>query len=880
MSAAEKLRKEVGWDDNIEEECQNLHELMCEMSMPLKPACCCSTCEMQLRSKDDQAMAIFDCHGQIESRTDIQDRADKMINSTTDNRAFIRRTILESGPSLLKKWRQSKAKRQYYLDSVEGLYPYANPLIQLSNDLHGKNHAEKQAYRAPCLLPYLNKENLNENACRFIRLLHYRAFAPLEDWIAFDNSQIQQAWRMGAFEEQSARGCIIMQGTNYGVAEAFDAKLIHDGTAYTVTRALALLEAQQRLFQCLRTIVEMLIQMPNDTLPPANGDVASGDRQIPCEKWMKAIEDRIYHDNRQLSFGYMLSERPFGRPPRFDIERMLDISRNRAAEAHDELWLLQTDLGFFHATLKYYETQWFDQTVEGSPGRPTRKEKFDDIGYIVTVKMVIHAREWQWLAEECENVEQEMVKSTGEGRKRSEISSTHLKALCSLKMLLLRADRFLRTDLKRSLTEAEAFKHLLTVTRGCQTSRGADGRIKDWRWGLETDLKDSSRLIFDDPLGWCLHQLCKDSDDIGTFDHHVIFEKIDRLLAKSARQQSRMSAELQRALADLMAVEQMLDILNMHRPYVHPILFSALKENRQSWKTLERFVQDPKVVRSSEYSLGSEVLPISKFAPPTGAKDRKWLTKRDEAHQSLSKLWQKARDGYQRDLESSHVPQWCIDPQLESMRQVDSPEITAFLDLELEQILSRLDSTRRRKVLISGNFTPTIFTSGPTTTGIRHQKQEPAAKKKTRPAKAQEDETLKVDALMEDTGSIEACEEAPTTPILYNLPQKDKIWKVLSLMFPADELTASSESPKRADWKDFLATFAKLGLEASHRGGSAFTFSGNILAGTALRAEKHSMNVHRPHPDTEMSAIFLRSIGKRCERRFGWRKESFAYAEA
>ena len=880
MPTKEELLRDKDFVRKVDEEGRLFHQLMCESGFIFKPECDCTVCESQLRSQDAQIVAVYFYLGHVDSLAEVQERVSSMLRSTIADQAYIRQHILESGPSLVKKWKQSRLKRQNYLESVEDLYPYAHPLIRLGTDLQGKKLAEQRSYRAPYLLPYLNRENLNDNACRLLRLLHYRAFTSLEDWIVYDNSQIQQAWKMGAFGEQSAHGCVIMRGNRYGATQEFDAGLVHSGIAYTTPRALALLEAQRRLFQCLRTVVAMLTHASNDTLPSSKVLLASSESQIFSEKWLKAVEVREESNAGRLSFGHMWSEQPFDKPPRFDIEQVLDIARNRAAEAQDELWLLQTDLEYFYATLKYHEAQWFDQaakTAKISDGQPTRKEKLDNIGYIVTVKMALFAREWQWLAEESEYIKQGMMKSAMEGIGKCEASPIQMKGLSNLKSLLLRADKFLRVDLKRNLLKAQSFKHLLTVKRCGPASRVANGRIEDWGWGVEVEFTDYSRLIFDDPLGWCLHQLCQDPDDMGTFDHHVVFEKIDGLLARSTGEQNRINAELYRTLADLMAVKQMLDILTKHRPYVGLTDISAFQEDRQSWTVLSRTLRNPKAMKSSEYDLGSEIIPITKFAPPVGPRDRIWLANRDKAHQSLSKLWQKARVGYQKEFESIQVPQWCIDPQLESMKQVDSPEVLGLLELEREQILHRLERARGVKLTESRDYAPAASIFNDPDISTTSLKQEQLRKKeKTRRVNPQEDEIREAVTLAQ---GLELVEAAPTTRKLYNFARKDKIWKVLGLMFPVDELTTPTERPKVADWKDFLAAFAKIGLMAFHRGGSAFTFSGEILVSDAFGAEKHSINVHRPHPDTEMSAIVLRSVGKRCERRFGWTRETFAYAD-
>ena len=88
---------------------------------------------------------------------------------------------------------------------------------------------------------------------------------------------------------------------------------------------------------------------------------------------------------------------------------MIDIAEDQANEAQDELCLLQTDLDYFHDRSRYQEATWFDKIEKGSHQHLfTAKQKFDNIGFIMTIKVVLGARDWQWLLEECQNVKREL----------------------------------------------------------------------------------------------------------------------------------------------------------------------------------------------------------------------------------------------------------------------------------------------------------------------------------------------------------------------------------------------------------------------------------------------------------------------------------------
>ena len=92
-----------------------------------------------------------------------------------------------------------------------------------------------------------------------------------------------------------------------------------------------------------------------------------------------------------------------------------------------------------------------------------------------------------------------------------------------------------------------------------------------------------------------------------------------------------------------------------------------------------------------------------------------------------------------------------------------------------------------------------------------------------------------------------------------------------------DSIGGSQLTPKAIVWLDLASTMHTLGFAAEHRGGSTFTFKGAIrLPNDPLAPQKRSISVHMPHPSPETSPISLQSLGRRCNRRFGWVRANFA----
>lgn len=164
-----------------------------------------------------------------------------------------------------------------------------------------------------------------------------------------------------------------------------------------------------------------------------------------------------------------------------------------------------------------------------------------------------------------------------------------------------------------------------------------------------------------------------------------------------------------------------------------------------------------------------------------------------------------------------------------------------------------------------------------------YRKKEPAKEKtKTRPEGTSASAALHAryaTAFANFTIDDEINEAEKPPPILYRLKPGSIEAKMVRIMLP-DPNEDVSKDKSSVDWINFVGGMTAFGFRAEHRGGSVFTFGGDImLPDNTLAPQKRSFNVHRPHPDTEMGPILLHSLGRRCNRRFGWQRGNFAVQE-
>ena len=847
-----------------------------------QPPCECNICLRQYRTKDDQNIIVWYYIGEVK---DPRSRARSYVESIKEDREFLFQKIVTSGPSFVKRWRSSEEEREEYLKTAQPeIYPFAQPLIEIAS--RAKKLHEARKYKKAYLLPYINIEDLSKDSANLIHLLHNRTIFPPQEWVHFDNAQLQPAWKQGGPGEKSAEGCIIMQGEHYGNWREFDRAAVHHGDAYGAIRGLVILEAQQILMTFLRNVVTTVLKdvgIPNPrNIKPQQSSRGPPSAAFPsydltsCKKWMRFIEAKPHRDQAWLSVASIYTQQPYSAPSRFDIDAMIEIAETKAMEAADELWLLQTDLDYFHDLMKRHEREWLDSVPRIDELKKfSPKDKMDNIGYIMTVKVVIQARDWQWLLEECQNVKRIVEESEANTHMGMPLTFLHETALCGLHYLLRESQSWFQSSLSKLFLKSQVFHSLMEVT-----AVGKDDRDS---WALGFNFKNYPQLYQKDRIGWCLYNLTKNPQDKFTFERSVVLQHLEKFLETCPPQEmERIDREMYKCISDMAAVERMLSMLELHRPHFASDIYFYFFQPRQAWGVHSKLLLKPSKLDCKSMDLGSALESSARFRMPGGIRNEQWLIQRDQAQQNLSNLWEKARHVYQRMLEASDVSQDLIEPQLALMKQGDSPEHKAQLDLERHQILGRLRTARQTAVSKS-----TIPPKNGTDDFQIHRDQpashiqEPAKEKiKTRPDASSTSGDLHREyaaALANLTiHDNDINESEKPAPILYTLKRKSMAFQVIAMMFP-DRSKGTEETGRAINWLDFVSTMNTLGFSAEHRGGSGFKFRGEImLPDTIPRPQKRSFAVHRPHPDPKMSPVLLQSLGKRCNRRFGWKRANFA----
>lgn len=852
-------------------------EALGKLAAALPPAnfeepCDCDYCMLQYAGHKSSAGQDLKYEGYLSNEAAAKKAAEytERIQQARDHIAYMTNN---HGNAILKKWRRDQQYRRKTLQKVKAdIYPTRDPLLNMLGTPNSTSSEDLADNRMALLLPYINLEDLIEDSSHLISLLHNRSRYPPEQWVPFDNSQLQPAWRQAVLPELFAYGCVEMHGPDYGTWKAFSDGEVHRGDAHGTPRGLLILEAQEALLSFLRAMVDEIYGkavLPEiQSTPIAALLFPSTAPTAACDKWMPFLNSPSSREVARSSFGSAFAQQPFSSPPGFNIETLLDIAETRAAQAKDELWLLQTDLEYFLSVVGYFESQWFDKVPGITEMRVLLpEEKYDNVGHIVTEKVLIRAADWQWLVKLCLCVKREIESSTEEICPGVDLPAVYERELGCLFTLVKNCLQREQDDLQRLTFKSAEFQHIFNVKRTIDTSQGRD-------WALEFEFKDYQHAHRAEPMGWCFYHLMQDSERSASFENGSVLQHLDNILiSQPAKEAERLDQEIYRCLSDIAALERMADLLEYHRPLFNLPDDEELRHDPRQVFQIKNKLHQVRRVGNPAVGLGSALQPLCEFSLPQ-RKDTKWLTQRDRGYQLLGNLWSVARAAYQAKLQAASISQKFIIPQLALMQECTSPEHEARLASERSQII---DQIRAANDLRRAEIDQTVKQSAGLLPSQEKAKDKKQAKAPTATPNIKPHPEGESSRNTSGAGSWESW-----SPILYRLPETSIAWQVVRRMFPDRSEGTEDGSRTTTTWKEFLTAMSTLGFSAEPNGGSMYRFQGNIMIpvpNANPESKKRKLGVHRLHANGDMHPNFLQAIGKRCTKNFGWERDLFALME-
>jgi hypothetical protein len=299
-----------------------------------------------------QKRSVFG-YEEVLSDDEARQKAAELVNRTRENFQYLREQCEKNGNVIIKRWKKrSGEKRKALLLEVDPhMYPhqwadirfyeeFANSPEQRAMHLSGLLDQDPDAtqgrarrpFRTVCLLPYLSLESLKNDPAKLLNLLYNRVQFSPEQWVAFDNYLLDKQWKIGSLGTVYNRNCIVMHGPKFGNLTPWQSRSAHTWDIIGYPRAILVLEAQLKLSEVLKAIVEKLL------VGHESGNDACSFSQA-LQLGMRKSTD----NSSCVEFASVFTNQPFSAPPAFDIQSLLAISEAQVNLHADHLWLLQTD---------------------------------------------------------------------------------------------------------------------------------------------------------------------------------------------------------------------------------------------------------------------------------------------------------------------------------------------------------------------------------------------------------------------------------------------------------------------------------------------------------------------------------------------------------
>lgn len=316
-------------------------------SAAMLPTCTdkCDACFASYRSENvqripghhyDSALTDAEAHG----------NARRTVESITANIEYVRTTLQMYGDAVLRRWtKRTKDKRAAMLsqampklsgDRFASVSLLRNTLLEEALSDLGLSRNPKAStiellleQRVAFLLNWLDVPTLCDSPSYLFSLLHHRSHSSPSDWARFDGDEIAPFFRQHVFKVAYNPHCVTIAGSAFGSLVQWTKGAAHRREIVGYPLGQLILEAQSALSQFLRAMVDLIV-------PPT-------DKQTPrgSERWyeMSTVSFQDPKGGKLLQSDYLMLG--FGEPPRFSIDRLLELVSCRFDAAKDDLWQVQ-----------------------------------------------------------------------------------------------------------------------------------------------------------------------------------------------------------------------------------------------------------------------------------------------------------------------------------------------------------------------------------------------------------------------------------------------------------------------------------------------------------------------------------------------------------
>ncbi|KAK5683135.1 hypothetical protein LTS10_004666 [Elasticomyces elasticus] len=800
-----------------------------------KPPTCtgdCERCQQQYRPLRWQAVKVFEYESTYSDK-EAQLLLDNLIGQTRSDLDHLASQINLYGDRLLKRWqkRNSAARRKMLQQAMPDMA--TKPWFQAINDARllsllqydrGSLLRERPAFmsaqvQTAYLLPFLDLTTLSEQPEKLLMLIHVRIQHSVADWILRDKKAHDVAFEQGILCADYNPSCVVMRAEGFGQLVQWQEEDSHAGHHIGFPRALLAFRAQSILASFLRTMADTLLVV--DTGAGPRGDSSFVERVGEASTQLAAKE--------QMHFQRFFTAPQL--PERYGMVKVLELLHARYENDRDEVLLLQTEPVYLREKLARAQYTWYYQRLSHADQMAHLAEqilgvitKADNSGFVYGQLLELILKHWDAIPDASMN-------SFAQG-----------PAFQLAYDLLFDHNQTQIEDLYDLATRSSTFQH------------------QDNKWTMKPEHHSRN-----DPLWWNVGVLFNGSFSSQSTAFHVSYMH-DIINKASSKDRQAIDQRFMDHLSDLAMVTEAMTILEFDHmctrtPFDHAPSTSAFSSfydsvdllrlvvKRQSWEPI-----DPLIIHWVEDLI---------YCPlPLNAPTRAKLDRTEELHWSMRHFWSAVDDERQDHLqevlwfdEAKLVWEDYLESSLSSHNEAD---YTIARDAELSSIRAEMVKQDQHRVRNDTNRRTVVGMPGQMEWEDAQEKDREAQsstaskiKPKTRPIPDVADLEAAVDALLLE-------HLAPPHTIAVSSGN-------LRLLERMCLLGSASRESSFVKFEAFVGALVGGGCTVQQHSGSAVTF----------RLGNRSVVVHRPHPDSKISPIMLKAIGKRIVRHFGWDGTTF-----
>ena len=561
--------------------------------------------------------------------------------SALADKAWLEKQIDERGTTLvnilakrknLQQWKQ--LFREFFPQHHQGGWSMLGCLLD-SKDQEWQEHEDSEKFG---LMFYLSVNDLAEDRLRFLSLLQARISYGLDEWAMFAYQESKTFCQIHQWRSKLNRHCVVMHGSDFGKLVPCDADRAHRRDIMGYPAAETVLYVQKEIFKFLRAIVTKLV---------AGRSSLSG-----RQKWDERVQSN-FQERRNLEALSEVRTRPFSRPLELDIDHLVAISKSKAEEAEDVLWLMQTDPYYFQNEIRSWCTseaaRWLGKDVSYGFAHRT-----------IPTGPMVRALIWGWLYEECIHVQEVQRQYCGQMTEGRALPGAFNTALSSLRDLAGQAWKYFAQE--RNLMPASyQFEGSFDTSplsqheySGAVERHSGQFLMGDEVKGMALQGRQTSSprdTSFDDRLLWC--SLWVSDEEVQNNKYGWLYGYMDDWGNRSNKrsEKPRLETYILLHISDLATAFDILNCVSNGRPNASFVPREAMikcNSARHAWRTwLVDKDRSPIIHNDNLVGLIKE---IGELKLPRGKKNQLYLDRFNVAHDTMARFWEEARAHQRRFL--------------------------------------------------------------------------------------------------------------------------------------------------------------------------------------------------------------------------------------